>query len=673
MTLDQSFVRSALKTGLWILAFFVLVEIIYPAPTSILALGLVNGALSGLIAVGLVLVYRANRIVNFAQFDIGGAVAIFTALLIGKGMGFFPAAAVGLVTAIALGALIEIVFIRRFAKAPRLQLTVATIGIAQLFQVVELILPKLFNFDNVPQPAQPFKWSYEWFPATFTGGHLLILIVVPLTAAGLAVFLRRSRYGIGIRAAAESSDRASLLGVPTKRINTMVWMLASGLSAMAVLLRMPINGVAVGALFDLSLLLRALAAAVVGRMENLPRTIAAALILGMVSEAVFFASHTTIAVDAVLFAVIVGALLIQRRGGDDRARDLGTSTWRAIREVRPIPRELMRLPEIRIGLGVLSAIAAVALVFLPLTFSKSQVNLFTVGLIFAIVMCSLVLLTGWAGQISLGQLAIMACGGAVAWTLSLQGKNFFVCIGAAALTGMVVSLALGIPALKIKGPFLAVTSLAFAVTTGTFFLNNEYFPWLVPKVSDRLRTRGVIFDKFDLESEHTYYYVVLTVLVFVVFAIRRLRRSRTGRVLIATRDNSRAAQSYGISPVRAQLTAFGFSGFIAGLAGGLYLFHQHQLSSTIRDPSQNILVFSIGVLGGLGSVGGAVLGATYLYFVNYSPFTKTQQARLLASGVGLLFIMLVRPDGIGGAFYSARDGLLRRIAKARGIIVPSLL
>src|SRR5256885_16424666 len=197
--------------------------------------------------------------------------------------------------------------------------------------------------------------------------------------------------------------------------------------------------------------------------------------------------------------------------------------------------------------------------------------------------------------------------------------------------------------------FLAVTSLAFAVTTGTFFLNHEYFPWLIPNVADRLHTRGVIFDKFDLESEYTYYYVVLAFLALVIGAIWRLRRSRTGRVLIATRDNSRAAQSYGISPVKAQLTAFAFSGFIAGLAGGLYLFHQHQLSSTIRDPSQNVLVFSVGVLGGLGSVGGALLGAAYLYFVNYSSFTTTQQARLFASGVGLLFIMLVRPDGIGGA------------------------
>ena len=671
--MDPSEVRSALKAAGWILAFLVVVEIIYAAPTSILALGLVNGSLSALIAVGLVLVYRANRIVNFAQFDIGGSVAILTALLIGKGMPFFLAVAIGMVTAVGIGALIEVLFIRRFAKAPRLQLTVATIGIAQIFQVIELLLPKVFNFDNVPQPPQPFTWSHEWFPVTFQAGHLLILIVVPAVAAGLAMFLRRSRFGIGIRAAAESSDRAALLGIPVKRLNTLVWMLASGLSGLAVLLRMPIQGVAVGALFDVSLLLRALTAAVIGRMENLPRTIAAGLVLGMVSEAVFFGSHNTIVADAVLFAVIVGALLIQRRGGEDRARDIGTSTWRAIREVRPIPRELMRLPEMRIGLAALGALAALLVVFVPLTMTKSQVNLLSVGLIFAIVMCSLVLLTGWAGQISLGQLAIMATGGAVAWTLALQGKDFFVCVGAAGLTGTVVAVALGIPALRIKGPFLAVTTLAFAVTTGTFFLNNEYFPWLVPSVQDRLPSRPVIFDKFNLESDYTYYYVILLTLVLVIASVSRMRRSRTGRTLIATRDNTRAAQSYGISPVRAQLTAFAFSGFIAGIAGGLYLFHQHQLSSTIRDPSQNILVFSIGVLGGLGSIGGALIAAGYLYFVNYSPFTRTQQARLFASGVGLLLIMLVRPDGLGGAFYAARDAVLRRIAKARGIIVPSLL
>ncbi|HEY2815210.1 MAG TPA: ATP-binding cassette domain-containing protein [Acidimicrobiales bacterium] len=672
--LNRSELRFAMGTGTGILAFLVVVGIIYPAKPSVLFFGLITGSLSGLIAIGLVLVYRANRIVNFAQGDMGGAAAILAAsLIVGRGWSFFPAAIAGLVFALVLGALTEIIVIRRFKKAPRLQLTVATIGLAQLFQVVELVLPKVFNFDTVPQPPEPFKFSLDWAPITYRGGHLLILLVVPLAGATLAVFLRRSRFGIGIRAAAESTDRAALLGIPVQRLNTVVWMLASGLSGLAVVLRMPIQGVAIGSPLGPALLLRALAAAVIGRMESLPKTIVAALVLGMVSEAVFFASGNTIIVDAVLFGVIIGALLFQRGGREDRARDIGASSWRALREVRPIPRELMRLPEVRIGLGALSALAGVVLLVVPLTLSKSQVNLLGVGLIFAMVMCSLVVLTGWAGQISLGQLAIMAFGGAVAWTLSVQGKDFFVCVGAAALVGMLVSIALGIPALRIKGPFLAVTTLAFALTTGTYFLNNQYFPWLVPNISERLHSRPVIFGKFDLESDYAYYYVILAFLALVIASVWRVRRSRTGRVLIANRDNTRAAQSYGISPVQAQLVAFGYSGFIAGLAGGLYLFHQHQLSTRLLDPAYDILVFSIGVLGGLSSIAGALLAAAYLYWVNYSPFTKATESQLFASGVGLLVIMMIRPDGLGGAFYSARDAVLRRIATLRHVVVPSLL
>ena len=268
----------------------------------------------------------------------------------------------------------------------------------------------------------------------------------------------------------------------------------------------------------------------------------------------------------------------------------------------------------------------------------------------------------------------MAFGGAAAWTLFLQGKNFFVCLGAAVLVGAGVAMALGIPALRIKGPFLAVTTLAFALATGTYFLNDTEFPWLdAVGAGATTRAAGAVRQVRPRVGAH---------LLLRDPARARLRRGvdpvhprrrGPGACSIATRDNSRAAQSYGISPARAQLTAFGLSGVIAGLAGGLYLFHQHQLSSTVLDPIQNIVVFSIGVLGGLGSVVGALLGAGYLYFVNYSSFTKQVESRLFASGVGLLLVMMIRPDGLGGAFYAGRDALLRRIAARKGIVVPSLL
>jgi ABC-type branched-subunit amino acid transport system ATPase component/ABC-type branched-subunit amino acid transport system permease subunit len=653
--------------------FLTFVTVLYPAKPAILFLGLVLGSLSALVAMGLVLVWRANHIVNFAQGDLGGLAAVLAAsLIVGPGWSFFPAVAVGLAAALALGALIEVGVIRRFARAPRLVLTVATIGIAQLLQFGELGLPRLFNYDVVPQPPQPFSFRFEWFPVVFSGGHLLILVVVPLIGVGLGLFFARSRIGIAVRAAAESADRAALLGIPVRRINTLVWVMASGLSGVAVLLRMPIQGVSIGTPLGPSLLLRALAAAVIGRMESLRVTFVAALALGVIEQAVFFETGRTIVADAVLFFVIVGALLVQRRGAVERAREIAASTWSAIREVRPVPRELRRVPEVLAARVALPVAGIAALAFWPLAWSQTPVSNLALSGIFAMLIGSLMVLTGMGGQISLGPLAIFAVAGAAAGSLAQQGKDFFVCVGAGALVGAGVSVAIGVPALRIRGPFFAVTSLAFALATGVYFLNAEYFGWLVPDPNQRI-VRPVLFNKFDLESEWAFYYVALLAFVYAMAVVWRVQNSRTGRALVAHRDNARAAQSFGISPTRIQLSAFGLSGFIAGLAGALYVFHQRGLNLSVLEPANDLKVFSIGVLGGLGSLPGVVVGAAYLAFVDLSPFTRQPLSRLFASGVGLLLILLVTPGGLGAALYDLRDRLLRAVARRRGIVVPSLL
>ena len=230
--------------------------------------------------------------------------------------------------------------IRRFANAPRLILTVATIGIAQIFAFVELGLPKLFSFDVVPQPPVPFEFRLALDPVVFNGGHLLILFVVPVVTAALGAFFRYTRIGIAVRASAESADRAVLLGIPVKRVSTIVWVVAAGLSGLGVLLRLPIQGVSIGAVLGPSLLLRALAAGVIGRMESLPVAFGAALAIGMLEQAVLYRTGRTLIVDGVLFALILGALLLQRRGATSRAEAVDVSTWTATKEVRPIPREL---------------------------------------------------------------------------------------------------------------------------------------------------------------------------------------------------------------------------------------------------------------------------------------------------------------------------------------------
>lgn len=653
------------------IVMFIIFRIWVPVPYAVLFLGLVLGSLSAMVSMGLVLIYRANRIINFAQGQVGGlAAALAASLIVGPKWGFWPAVLVGLMVAVALGALTEILFIRRFKKAPRLLLTVATIGILQLFGFGQLIIPTLFNFDTAPQPPVPFKFRFSWHPITFNGGHLLILIVVPIVVVALGAFFRYTRVGVAVRASAESADRAALLGIPVKRIGTLVWTIAALLSGLGVLLRLPIQGVNIGGFEGSSLLLRALAAAVIGRMESMPRAFGAALALGMVEQAVLFQTGRTIIVDGVLFFVIIAGLLLQGKGNVSRADDTGASSWAATREVRPIPRELNRLPEIRIGQAAGFVAVAAALIWFPLSLTPGDVQLMGTGLMIGMVTLSLVILTGWAGQISLGQLAFTAFGAAVGGSLAQQSNNFFICLLGAGLTGALMAVLVGLPALRIKGLFLAVSTLAFALATGTFLLNNEFFAWLVPDPSKRI-LRPELFGKFDLEKEHTYYFVILFFFVLTIASVRSLRRSRTGRILVATRDNQRAAQSYGINPTRAKLQAFALSGFFAALAGGLYVFQQHGMPSSVLEPDSSLRVFSIAVVGGLGSIPGALLGATYMTILDNS--TRELYMRLLASGVGTLFILMFVPGGLGSVLYGARDASLRFIAKRRNILVPSLL
>jgi branched-chain amino acid transport system permease protein len=149
-----------------------------------------------------------------------------------------------------------------------------------------------------------------------------------------------------------------------------------------------------------------------------------------------------------------------------------------------------------------------------------------------------------------------------------------------------------------------------------------------------------------------------------------LRHSRTGRVLIAIRENERAARSYGVNTIRTTLAAFALSGFLAAVAGSLYVQQQTGLSADPYLPQRSLELFSMVVIGGLGSLPGALLGATYVQGAHYFLPLEWQ---FLASGGGLLLILLIFPAGLGAALNEVRDMGLRWIARRRELIVPSLL
>jgi branched-chain amino acid transport system permease protein len=637
-------------------------------PIGIVVLGSVFGSFYALTAIGLVLIYRANRVVNFAQADVGAVAGVLAISFNLHGLNYFLSILSGLVIAALIGAFVNVAVIRRFRQAPRLIVAVATIGIAQILSGMALVIPLLWRSSG--KFETPFDKTFRINPAVFNGNHLLAMVAIPIIMLMVIGFLRFTDYGVVIRAAAENGDRASLLGIPVPRLSTIVWAIAGVLSATAVILRVPILGftsfVSVSGAGN-ALLLRTLAAAVIGRMENLPRTVIAALAIGIFESAAVWQVPRTTVVDAMLVVVILGALFAQR-GFFSRAAETGISTWKAIKEVRPIPAELAHLPEVRWTFRALRlALLAFALTF-PLWGSPTNEAQMTLIFVYSMVAVSLLILTGWAGHISLGQFALVGFGAATTSVLyGRHGWDITLAIVAGSIVSAGVALVIGLPALRIKGPFLAVTTLAFAVTSSTFFLESRYLPWFVLEEGIK---RPILFERLPLRENWQMYYFAMFCLLLVIYATRNLRRSHTGRVLIAVRDNEVQAEANTMNTTRLKLQAFVISGAIAGFAGGVYVLTQNGLNTDSFDSAISIKLFSMVVIGGLGSLPGAVMGAVY---VRSAEFFLPPAYSLLASGFGILFLLIFLPEGLGGLVYRLRDVFLRRVANRHGLIVPSLL
>lgn len=663
---------TAAKVGLGTaaaLVIYLIANAVLPnhLPIGIVILGAVFGSFYALVAMGIVLIYRANRVINFAQADIGAVAGVLAIELNVHGLNYFAAIFVGLVTAGGIGALVNVAIIRRFRKAPRLIVAVATIGIAQILGGIAQIIPLLWRGTGAF--TTPFDTTFRINPVVFSGNHLVAMVVVPIVMLLVVGFLRFTDYGVVIRAAAENGDRASLLGIPVPRLSTIVWCVAGVLSALAVILRVPILGftsfVSVTGAGN-ALLMRTLAAAVIGRMENLGRTVVAAIAIGIFESAAIWQVPRTTVVDAMLVVVILVALLAQR-GFFTRAAETGISTWKAIKEVRPIPAELAQLPEVRWTFRLLRLALIVFALTFPLYSGPTSQAAMTLVFVYAIVAVSLLILTGWAGHISLGQFALVGFGAATTSVLyGRHGWDITLAIVAGTVVAALVALVIGIPALRIRGPFLAVTTLAFAVTSSTFFLEDRYLPWFI----ESSIKRPVLWNRLPLDENWQMYLFALACLGIVIFVTKNLRASHTGRALIAVRDNEVQAEANAMNTTKLKLTAFVISGAIAGFAGGVYVMTQNGLNTDSFDAAVSIKLFSMVVIGGLGSLSGAILGAVY---VRSAEFFLPAAYSLLASGLGILFLLIFLPEGLGGLLYKARDGFLRRVAARRQILVPSLI
>jgi branched-chain amino acid transport system permease protein len=252
------------------------------------------------------------------------------------------------------------------------------------------------------------------------------------------------------------------------------------------------------------------------------------------------------------------------------------------------------------------------------------------------------------------------------------------------MAGALVAVLVGLPAVRIQGLFLAVTTLAFAFAVRDFILRREFFDWMLPK-DNTFVDRPVLYGRLDLTTDSKlgpltihadakFYFLCLAFLGLTLAMAKALSKNRSGRSLIGVRDNGRVMQAYGVSLAGTRLAAFAISGFIAGMAGALIAYQNTVFSPGGFSPEQSISLFVMAVIGGVGSLGGAVLGAVYLIGLPLLPGLRDVQfVELLTSGLGVLLVLMFLPGGLSEGAYLVRDRFLRWVANRHGIVVASLV
>ncbi|MBO9523137.1 MAG: ATP-binding cassette domain-containing protein [Nocardioidaceae bacterium] len=633
--------------------------------------GVVLGLVYAILAAGFVLIYRSTGVLNFAQGEIGAfGVAIFTLLAAGYDVPYWVSFVLAVAASCLVGLVIETTVVRRLSAASKLVLLIATIGVGQLLVVARVSLP-----ERGASKAFPLPFDVHW---QVTDGVLLvsrdvlILIVAPLTVLALALFLTKTRWGLMVRACAGNPDTARVFGISVKQTSTIVWMIAAGFAAVTAILIAPIQGITPGSIVGSGaaalgpgLMVRALVVALIARLSSLPMTLLGGLLVGIVESVgranVDSTNGAVVDVWLLVAAILLVLFWVRGRSGD-------TSFALAVK-LQAVPERLRRVWYVRhlnlMGFAVLFGLLAL----MPVIFSKpGDVVAWTDVLVFAMMALPLSMLTGWAGQFTLGQFAFVGLGAGV-MVMTTHGTSFpFVtnfglalpwwqAAALAAAVGGVAALVIGVSALRVKGLFLAVITLAFAVAASTWIFRQAWF------TGSEFETKtpymeGPSIGGLDLTSGRPFYFLCLVVLALLVWVLVRIRRSGIGRAMIAVSDNEEMAAAATVSPTRMKLIAFGIAGAMASLAGCFFVTLRVQIApSSTFDPDGSVLLVSTAIIGGIGSVAGPVIGALFTRGLP-ALFGDVEEIQLLTSGIGLLVLLMYFPGGLMQIVHGIRSLVL---------------
>ncbi|WP_330293351.1 branched-chain amino acid ABC transporter permease/ATP-binding protein [Streptomyces sp. NBC_00576] len=621
-------------------------------------LGLGLGALYTLTAHGIVLVYRGSGVLNFAHGAIGMAGAyVQWELAVQHGVPYWPAVACGVLASALLGVLTHLLVLRPLRRASSLARLVATLAV---FIVLTAIAVKRYGDSLQLVPGKLPTRLLTIAGATVTEDRVWLLAIAVVVTAALHLLYKHTLFGLGTTAVAENEGAAASLGWSPDLIATGNWALGSALAGLTGILIVPVIGLSVTGLT--TLLLSALAAALVGRFSSFPVTLAGGLVIGGVqSELTRFGSDVTGLASSVPFLFI--ALVLVARGKAlplrgtflDRLPALGSG------RVRPVP---------------LALAVAVGLLLVSLS-TPLWADAITTTLVMALIILSIVVVTGYAGQVSLAAYALAGTGAFIAGHAAADwGWPFELALLAGVLGTVPIGLLFALPAVRTRGVNLAIITLGLGTTLEAMVFQNT-------DLSTTPGSDGIAVGKQTLfgisisgvDHPQRYATVVLVMFVAATLVVANVRRSRTGRRLIAVRANERAAAALGIDVRAAKLYAFGLSAAIAALAGVLTGFRSTSVVFSDFASFESITALGLAVIGGVGFLVGPLFGAVFAAGTVGARFGDLVLPGLsewmpLIGGIILVLTLVGNQDGIGKELGRQAAGVHRRLSAGRGASVP---
>ncbi|HWC33987.1 MAG TPA: ATP-binding cassette domain-containing protein [Mycobacteriales bacterium] len=700
-------------------------------PVGIAGIGVVAGALLGLHAMGIALLYSRTKVLSFAQFGLGISAAVLFYLCVlynqwavlangachclaphGFSMSQLQhhpdpfrlyldhhhpwALAVNALISAVLGVMLATWTGRQvhktiqgvFLRAPRIVPTLATLAMA-------LALAGGANGTLTARTAswwgwRPFSW-WPWGPRPGTGihgrpavpegvfaapGHTtlgftlggngahfhlydVLVVASALAALGAVVWrFRLGRRGLLSRATADNLERAATLGVDVVKETLDPWRIAGFMSGLAGVLGVCLTSFAPVTTLDMNALTLVLAAVVLARMTSPPFALLASVLLGVLQQAMFWSFHSQVQFQASLVAIIGVALVLQRRR-TSRAEREAEAAFTTAPEPAKVPRELAGAPGVRGLLRGTTAVVTIAFLAYPLVTSPRQLSFGITSIAITVVGLSVLVLSGWGGLVSLGQMGFGAVGGFIA---TIAGVSWHLPLPVALLLGAaaaaVIAPIVGLPALRLPGPFVVIVTLAFSLAVPALLLDPSLLGRWLPANLPRPVLLGL-----DLSSDRYFYWLSALVLIVALAVVIGLRRSRLRRALIAARDNPHSAASFGVDISRLQLEAFAVAGAIAGLGGGLLAYADGSVQPDTFSAASSTGVFLVVVIGGISAVSGPVLGA-----VAYNLFSLLGAVWVGAlNGLGTLIVLMIRPGGIASIVVGLRDAAVRVLMHLQGV------